>query len=95
MENVGTLTEKEIKNKELVKEHRELVDSFMKNELAWKAHTRKKILRVYDAKVDDSNIRFYMLRKVKVFLSALLTDKLDQIANYFPKGYSFAKEKNK
>ena len=94
MENVGTLTKKELKEKELVKEHRELVDSFMKNELAWQGHTRKKILKVYDAKVDDNNIRFFMMRKLRVFLSALLTDKLDQIANYFPKGYSFSKEKD-
>jgi hypothetical protein len=86
------LTEKELKDKQLVKEHRELLENFMKNELSWHKSRRDKILRAYDDKVDENNIRFYMFRKLRLFLTALLTNRLNEIANYFPKDYTFNKE---
>ena len=86
------LTHKELKDGELVKQHKELLETFMKNELDWNHSRRKAISKVYDNHVNVNNVRYYICRPLKMFLSALLTKQLDKIANYFPKDYNFVYE---
>ena len=86
------LTNKELKDNELVKQHKELLDTFMKNELEWNSYRRKKMLRIYETKVSENNIRFFICRPLRLFTTALITNQLDKIANYFPKDYNFVKE---
>lgn len=86
------LTNKELKDNELVKQHKELLDTFMKNELEWNSYRRKKMLKIYDNHITERNIRFYFCRPLRLFVTALITKQLDKIANYFPKDYSFNPE---
>lgn len=86
---------KENKDRELIAQHKKLLEQFMKNELDWKYRDRKKILTVYDSKIVDHNIRFYYNRPMRLFLIALLKNKLSSIANYYPKDYGFNREENK
>lgn len=86
------LSTKELKDLELVKQHQALLESFMKNELAWKLKRRRKIQEIYKQKIKENNIRFFFNRPLELFLKALITNKLDIIADYFPKGYNFKLE---
>ena len=90
-----TFTPKNFNDKELIKQHKELLDKFMKNELEWESKRRKKLLEAYDNKIFESNIRFYFCRPFRLFITAFLLNKLDTIANYFPKGYEFNIERIK
>lgn len=75
--------------KELIRQHKELLDKFMKNELDWESKRRKKLLKTYDIKINEKNIKFFFCRPFKLFLTAMLLNKLDKIANYYPKDYTF------
>lgn len=92
--NINLLKEnaKENKDRELIQQHKDLLEKFMKTELDWKFQSRKKIFKIYDVKIEAFNIRFYYNRPLRLFLQALLTNRLEDIANYYPKDYSFNTE---
>ena len=90
-----TFTPRKFDNKELIKQHKELLDKFMKNELEWESKRRKALLKAYDNKIVEGNIRFYFCRPFRLFITAFLLNKLDKIANYFPKDHEFNIEKIK
>jgi uncharacterized hydantoinase/oxoprolinase family protein len=79
-------------DKDLLRAHKALLEEFMKNELHYHVARRNKIIRIYEAKVDENNIRIFYNRSIEIFLKALLLNKLNVIGNYFPKDYSFNKE---
>lgn len=78
---------KPITEKDLLTNHRELIRSYMKTHTQWKSRQRRQVLKIYDARIDTTNIKFFLSRSPKLFLSALVYDKLNQITNYIPKGY--------
>jgi hypothetical protein len=83
------LTDKELKDIELVRHHKEMLERFMKNELSWKKQRRDVIWRVYDKRITAENIRYYFNRDMRLFLKAMIFNKLPKIANYYPVDYDF------
>lgn len=81
------LTPKEIKDHELVTFHKELLENFMKTTLQWGVDRRKKIRKIYSSYISTENIRYFLNRPIDIFLKALLTQKLDSIANYHPQDF--------
>ena len=79
------LEHKHLGNLELIKLHKGLLISFMVGELQWDFVKRKKALKVYEALINDLNIRQYYNVNIRIFLVALLTDRLNEVAKYFHK----------
>jgi len=76
-----------IKETDLIREHRKFIKSYMKEQTEWKFKTRNRVLKIYDAKINKENIRYYINQKARVFVLCLAADKIKKAAKYFPKGY--------
>lgn len=74
-------------NLELIKLHQELLRNYMANEKHMNYLQIRKVMALYDSTINHENIRYYYHRHVRIFLVALITDRLDSIKNYNPKGY--------
>lgn len=85
---MATVSSNILKETELITNHRNLVQAYLKKETNWKLSIRKKLLQRYDEQINKENIRFYLNRHVKLFIIALAQDELKAIAKYFPKGYA-------
>ena len=70
-------------DKELVKFHRQLLSKYLKNETTLEFRKRVTILKVYDNRINENNIRYYFNAKIKIFLTFMLTDKLEEIKSYY------------
>lgn len=77
----GHLTEKELKDTELVALHRSLFVSFIK-ETVIKLEVRKTLEKLYDALISKDNIRLYYNRHIELFTKALVSNKLDEIIKH-------------
>lgn len=77
----------EIKEQDLIKDHKALIKSFMETETEWDLSTRKKVLNIYDALINKENIRYYINREIKIFIVCLIKGDIKRAAKYFPKGY--------
>lgn len=74
-----------VKNdKELVRFHKQLLKKYLNDETNLEFRKRSIILELYDNSINDSNIRYYFNSKIKIFLAALLTDRLHEIKSYHP-----------
>ncbi len=82
----------EIKETDLVKNHKRVLEHFMNTKTLWKAGHKNKILKIYDTQVDKDNIRIFLNRGIKTFLLALITGRLHLITNYFTEGQNLAVE---
>lgn len=78
------LTRKEIKktNKELIDIHRSLLEGHIKNIPKVTLKQKTQIIRLYDNRITEANIRMFYNRKIKLFFYALLTDRLEEIKQY-------------
>lgn len=77
----------ELTEKDLINQHRDLLETFMNNTLQWELSIRKKVLALYEQEINKENIRYYINRDIKVFLQYLIQGKVRKAAKYFPKGY--------
>lgn len=81
MNNYQALPENEIRktNRELLDHHKLLLDKFLKNTLDQSRKRRVKFFKLYDLLIDEDNIRLYYFRSLRVFISALINNRLDEI----------------
>jgi len=76
------LTQKELKDQELISIHKAVLDDYIRTNLHWDSTKRHQVNAKYDEMVTRNNIRQYYNYHVGIFLLALLQDKLTSIANY-------------
>ena len=76
------ITHSPVKETDLVKNHKRVLEHFMNTKTQWKANQKTKVLNLYDSEVDKTNIRIYLNRDMKTFLMALVTGRLHLITNY-------------
>lgn len=70
--------------KDLIELHKRcLLTHFTQRSL--KAKHRKRFFKLYDLYVTPTNIQYYFFRDLELFVYALVTDRLDEISDYFPK----------
>lgn len=69
-------------DKELVELHKRCITSYLVQR-SIKLRTRKKLFKLYDIYINETNIREYFFRDLDVFINALVTDRLGNIRNYF------------
>lgn len=77
----GNLTEKELKDSELILIHRELFTKLIKEKIR-SIKDRKTALSFYDSKISKENIRLYYNRHISIFSQALLQDNLESIVKH-------------
>lgn len=75
------LSQAQLKDHELIKIHKSLLVNKLDQENVT-LKSKNYILRYYDMVINTDNIRNYYNRHINVFLSALINNKLDKIANY-------------
>lgn len=75
------LSQKELKDSELVTLHRTLFIRFIKLKIK-SLRTRKAVERLYDSEISKDNIRLYYNAKIKIFAQALVTDELESIVKH-------------
>lgn len=61
------------RNKELIKLHKSLLTLYLKNVLKLNLKVRVKILAYYDTQINESNIMIHYNKKLKIFLTDILT----------------------
>lgn len=76
------LTDKEIKDSELVTLHRDLLNNYLNTQTSFSIKKKKQILKLYDSEVKVENIRSFYNRHIKIFLVGLVTNNLDRIKKY-------------
>lgn len=69
--------------KELVRFHKQLLTRFLKEETQLSFQKRVTILKLYDNRINENNIRYYFNAKIKIFLSFMLMDRLQEIKSYY------------
>lgn len=70
-------------DKELLKLHKEVLKSYL-TQRSLKHKYQKKFFKIYDHYITENNIRRFFFRSAKLFVYALVTDRLDEIENYVP-----------
>jgi hypothetical protein len=56
---------------------------------------KNKFFRLYDYYIDHTNILCYFNKPIRIFVNALITDRLDQIADSFPTDGKTKRKKRK
>jgi len=77
----GNLTQKELKDTELVDLHRKLYLTYIKEKIT-NLRNKRIATRYYDAMINKDNIRLYYNRHIHVFTEALLTQRLESIVKH-------------
>lgn len=77
------LPEKELlkTNKELLELHKRVITNYLIQK-SLKIKKRKKFFIIYDSYISEINIRRYFYRPIKLFVYAMITDKLKYIEDY-------------
>lgn len=70
-------------DKELLELHKEVLKSYL-TQRSLKHKYQKKFFKIYDHYITKENIRRFFFRSAKLFVYALVTDRLDEIENYVP-----------
>lgn len=70
-------------NRELLELHKRCIVTYL-TQKAIKYSKQKKFFIIYDHYINEKNIRMFFHRPIKMFVYALITDRLDQIKDYFP-----------
>lgn len=70
-------------DKELLELHKEVLKSYL-IQRSLKHKYQKKFFKIYDHYITEKNIRRFFFRSAKLFVYALVTDRLDEIENYVP-----------
>lgn len=90
------LTEKEHlrQNKDLLELHKRCITDYLVQR-SMKISKRRKFFRLYDHYIDEVNIREYFFRPIKLFIYALVSDRLNEISDYVPKKPKNVNKKSK
>jgi hypothetical protein len=75
------LTNKELKDQELIEIHLALFTKFVKEKIH-SLRNRNIAIAFYQAKITTDNIRLYYNRRINIFAQALLTDDLKSIEKH-------------
>lgn len=77
------LPEKELlkTNRELLELHKRVITNYLIQK-SLKIKKRKKFFIIYDSYISETNIRRYFYRPIKLFVYAMITDKLKYIEDY-------------
>lgn len=70
-------------DKELLELHKEVLKSYL-TQRSLKHKYQKKFFKIYDRYITEKNIRGFFFRSTKLFVYALVTDRLDEIEDYVP-----------
>lgn len=70
-------------DKELLELHKEVLRSYL-NQRNLKYKFQKKFFKLYGYYINDKNIRRFFFRPARLFVYALITDRLDDIEDYVP-----------
>jgi hypothetical protein len=70
-------------DKELLELHKEVLKSYL-TQRSLKHKYQKKFFKIYDYYISEKNIRRFFFRPAKLFVYALVTDRLDDIEDYVP-----------
>lgn len=81
-------------DKELVELHKRCITNYLVQR-SMKLRKRKKFFIIYDFYIDENNIKEYFFRPIKLFVYALVTNRLSEIQNYISKIYDDGKQKSK
>ncbi len=79
---------RKLPDKVLIKVKRDLIDLHKRcittylTQRAIKYRHQKKFFKLYDTEIDEENILNYFHRPIKLFVYALVTDRLSEISNY-------------
>lgn len=68
-------------NKELIDLHKRCIITYL-TQRSVRHRTQKKFLVLYDMYIDENNIRNFFHRPIRMFVYALVTNKLEKIENY-------------
>lgn len=80
------LSEKALRkaNRELLALHQRCIKTHL-TLIGVKVRPQKKFFALYDYYIDENNIREYFHRPIKLFVYALVADRLKEIRDYFPR----------
>lgn len=70
-------------DKELLELHKEVLKSYL-TQRSIKHKYQKKFFKIYDHYITEKNIRRFFFRSAKLFVYALVTNRLDVIEDYVP-----------
>lgn len=70
-------------DKELLELHKEVLRSYL-TQRSLKHKYQKKFFKIYDYYISEKNIRRFFFHPAKLFVYALVTDRLDDIEDYVP-----------
>lgn len=70
-------------DKELLELHKEALKSYL-TQRSLKYEYQKKFFKIYDHYITEENIRRFFFRSAKLFVYALVTNRLDDIEDYVP-----------
>lgn len=70
-------------SKELLELHKEVLRSYL-TQRNLKHKYQKKFFKIYDFYITEKNIRRFFFRPAKIFVYALITDRLEDIEDYVP-----------
>lgn len=89
------LSEKEHlkQNNELLELHKRCITDYLIQK-SLKLSKRKKFFIIYDYYINDINIREYFFRPIKLFVYALITNRLEEIRDYIPQDKPNKKRKH-
>lgn len=90
------LSEKDIlkQNKELLELHKRCVTDYL-IQRSMKISKRKKFFIIYDHYINEVNITEYFFRPIKLFVYALITDRLSEIQDYIKVNKPKSKRRSK
>lgn len=79
-------------NKELIELHKRCITDYLVQR-SMKLSKRRKFFIIYDFYIKEHNIKEYFFRPIKLFVYALVTNRLSDIQDYIPKFDNNGKKK--
>ena len=68
-------------NRELLDLHKRCITTYL-TQRSVKYRTQKKFFKIYDKYINENNIRNFFFSPIRIFVYALVTDRLEKISNY-------------
>lgn len=78
-------------DKELLELHKRCITDYLVQR-SMKIRKRKKFFIIYHHYINDTNIKEFFFRPIKLFVYALITDRLSEIQDYIPSKTSKTKK---